>query len=762
MRHRKIRCLCPVTIDELKPMMSHIDECKQIGFAPQAPCPAQVTTYAVPERNQNGYPPAAVPFAAVLWKGKRAITAAAACGSLAGVLVGLLTQPVYRGRASMLLESFNDQALRAVTPVSPLPASAVDYLQNEVKVLKSETLARNVAAQLGPALDSKAGVRAGNQSIDEQRIQRVQDALTVRTGLQSQVIEVFFNAPNPTLAARGANAVTSELIDLNQKARWQLVRDTTEWLNKQAAELKVKLDTLNRQLEDFTTSSGLVLPGKDGTPAEDRARQLQDAVTHAEADRAARQAKYQTARAGQGDVTSDALASSPLRQYETDLQNMRRQLADLSTIYQPDNYRITRLQAQIADTETAIAKERKGIRERLRKDYLAAASVERMLSRSLRGQLAKVEKQTEKELQYNVFKNEVETTQKLYDSVLERAKDAGAASSLRITNIRVIDRATPPPLPYVPNVPLNIALGLGIGTLGGVGLVLIGTRSSKVRYPGELTSACVPELGVVPSAPSELAAHDPDWIMRDTWSDGVDSSLFRESFRAALLSILFRTQADCSANALTTDAQTRVVVVTSVDMMEGKTTLVTNLGIASAQQKRDVLLIDADFRRPRLHQRFDLPNSSGLINALLRTESPELVEDPSLKSLVQPTKIPHLWVLTSGPVGAGAANLLYASGLNATVRQLARHFDVVLIDTPPMALYPEARVLGRVSDGVVMVVRANSRSREELHAAYQKLLEDRVPVLGAILNDWKIDRDQARAYYRYYQHYQNLGGGSGV
>jgi Mrp family chromosome partitioning ATPase len=134
--------------------------------------------------------------------------------------------------------------------------------------------------------------------------------------------------------------------------------------------------------------------------------------------------------------------------------------------------------------------------------------------------------------------------------------------------------------------------------------------------------------------------------------------------------------------------------------------------------------------------------------------------DTSVDSLVQPTQIPHLWVLTSGPWDANSADLLYSSSLEPLLEKLAQRFDLIFVDTPPMSLYPEARVLGRMSNGVVMVVRANTRSREELRAAYQTLTEDGSPVLGTILNDWRVGRTQARAYSRYYSHYQQGNGNS--
>jgi polysaccharide biosynthesis transport protein len=757
----------------IEPIPKRIDEPCEISLTRMGPRGTAMPTYGVPEFTQSHGASVMPTLGAVLWRGKLLLAAGAICGLLAGVAATVWTKPVYRARTSILVEGFNEQAMGSVTPVAPLPASAVDYLQNQVKVLESDSLTQRVAAALGnwsgdqarvgglagkwPALAKLLGVPLPAQDQTQPSpamLRRIRRAITVRTGMQSQVIEVFFDARNPELAARGANAVTTEFIDMNRQARWQLVQDTTEWLNKQASELKTKLDGLNRQLENFTARSGLILTGPQGTPVEDRARNLQEAYTHAQADRAAKQARYEAAAASKGEVNPDPSVAGLLQQYQTELQNMRRQVADLRTIYQPDNYRVTRLEAQIATTESAIKNEREAMLARMKNDYLAAAALETSLARSLAAQMGQVEQQTQNQLEYNALKTEVDTTQKLYDSVLDKAKDAGAESSLRVTNIRVIDPAIAPVIPYSPNMPLNLALGLGIGTLGGVGLVLLKTRPGKIRHPGDVAALEVPELGVVPAASKELVAPDTGWVAQDHGHAAAASSLVCESFRAALISILFRAGLKDLPEREPEGAKGRVLVVSSIDVMEGKTTVVTNLGMASAQHRQNVLVVDADFRRPRLHQRFGVPNTRGLVDILRRCGPCGLPENLEPESFAQKTRIPHLSVMTVGRAGSGAENWLYTPCLHLILQRLARAFDLVFVDTPPLAMYPEARVLGSMSDGVVMVVRANTRTVQELQAVHQQLVDDRIPVLGIILNGWKAGRQYTRAYSQYYDYYQ--------
>jgi len=731
--------------------------------------PTRVETVVIPESEARaGDPTGLNTIMDFLWRRKLTIAGCALAGLLTAAAASMLMKPVYRARTSLQLEGFNDDTLQSVSPVSALlpNASPENYLQNEVKLLESNTLAKRVADKLGIQADATASggetwlnrlvsvmrPRAASDPAlpDEQRIARVRKALSVQTSLESQVIELYFEAPDPVLAARGANAAAAAFMNLNREARWQLVQDTTEWLNQQAIQLKTKLENANQQLQDFANRTGLIVEGNQNTPAEERLQQIQDAYTRAQADRAAKQALYEAALSNPDSLMAND-ADRPLQQDQTELQKMQSQLAELRSTFTPDYYKVKRLQAQITETEAAIATDRTQTLGELRTAYLAAAGLEQTLSRSLNRAMQTVQHQTADERRYDVLKNEVETSQKLYDSVLEKAKSAGAESSLRMTNVRVIDAAMPPAAPYSPNLPLNLSIGVALGLMGGVGLTLLSARPGKVKHPGEMLQMNLRELGVVPSAKAaggpQLEGPDPGGL--GIW-EADQPSLLKESFRAALTSILFSAHTGRNGSGQDTRQRSRVFVVTSVGMGEGKTTIVTNLGIASAERRHHVLLIDGDLRRPQLHARFHVPNQRGLADLLGDQASGGLPDDATLGSFVQATGILNLSVLTSGRKGAASPNLLYSADLSALLERLGRRFEIILIDAPPMLLYSDARILGRLSDGVLMVVRANQRRREELNAAYQQFVQDHIPVLGAILNDWRIDPGQARVYDRHY------------
>jgi capsular exopolysaccharide synthesis family protein len=395
-------------------------------------------------------------------------------------------------------------------------------------------------------------------------------------------------------------------------------------------------------------------------------------------------------------------------------------------------------------------------------EYAAASRLETLLADSHARQLKTAAQEMANDRQYTMLKSEIDTTQKLYETVLEKAKEAGAASALRATNVRVIDSATVPTTPYSPRVPLNLAIGFALGTLGGIGLVLAGERSNKVRRPGEIRIMDIPELGVIPSARDAHALdYHPEGVVKFRPSSEVglvtrdqSSSILSESFRGTLTSILFGSDYRGDSRTLTLRSDGRILVVTSIDMMEGKTTILTNLGVVAAQRRQRVLLIDADLRRPRLHDIFDVPNDRGLTDVLLRSHAPGAGDHLPIDSFVRPTTTAGLSVMPSGPVDAASTTLLHSADFNTFLQRCRKEFDLVLIDTPPLMLYSDARVLGRLSDGLVMVVRANKRSHDEIKAVCERLKHDQIPVLGTILNDWRMDPDQTRSYSRYRDHYQ--------
>ena len=229
-----------------------------------------------------------------------------------------------------------------------------------------------------------------------------------------------------------------------------------------------------------------------------------------------------------------------------------------------------------------------------------------------------------------------------------------------------------------------------------------------------------------------------DWLETVTWRQR--ESALAESYRGVLASLMHS-----GAEA------PRVVAVTSATEGEGKTTTATNLAIALAESGRRVLVIDGDRRRPHLDRIFRVPNQWGLSDYLLETTPARLMD---VARLVSATDVPNLFVLPAGTDRSCVPNLVDNARAADLLAALGQSYDTIVIDTPPMLALSDARGIGRMTDGVVLVVRAGHTPEQLLLAMAEKLALDGTPVLGAVLNDWKPARgskasDYQRAEYSY-------------
>ncbi|MEN6607766.1 MAG: CpsD/CapB family tyrosine-protein kinase, partial [Bryobacteraceae bacterium] len=184
----------------------------------------------------------------------------------------------------------------------------------------------------------------------------------------------------------------------------------------------------------------------------------------------------------------------------------------------------------------------------------------------------------------------------------------------------------------------------------------------------------------------------------------------------------------------------------------GKSTVVSNLGLALAEIKQRVLLVDADMRKPRLHHIFGIPNDWGLSDLLQGKPAPE-----GPNAGICETSYPGLYLLPAGSETVGTASLLYSAKVAEMLRESRSEFDMVLIDTPPMLTMPDARVVGRLADAVILVIRSKQTTRDMAQTAIQRFAEDGTRVLGTVLNDWD-PKSSPNGYYGYgYGHKSHCG-----
>jgi capsular exopolysaccharide synthesis family protein len=695
-------------------------------------------------------------------------------GALAGFLLTLPQTPVYQARLSLEIQSVNENFLN-MRDVNPTESGSSSYypeydIQTQVRIIQSRSLIERVIKKLDldnrPLIINESRLSAWRKalglpapkpvSVREDAIAMAAGNLSVHAQANTRLIDVLCDSTSPNLAADFVNTLANEFIDQNLEGRWQTTQRTGEWLGRQMEELKIKLEKSEEALQAYARATGLLFTSEKDNLTEQKLRQLQEELSKAQADRVAKQSKYELASTSAPDSLPEVLDDGSLRDLQAKLTDLRRQLAELSSTYTPAHFKVRKVQAQIATLESALEKERGNVIRRIRNDFQTATRREKLLVADYATQARLFSGQAALVSHYNILKREVDTNRQLYDNMLQRVKEAGIASALRASNIRVVDAAQVPRAPYKPSPFMNSALGFLGGLFLGVVFIVMRERADRsIQEPGESQFFLnLSELGIIPSSGSDptrkrhlLPAHRPDSASPDQLAlvtRDRKPSVMAESFRAVLTSILF-----CSRDG----SRPHVLVLASANPREGKTTVASNLAIALTEINQRVLLIDGDMRRPRIHEIFDLENKSGL-GDLLR-EPASLDGRPIAE--IRETSIPNLFVLPAGSPAA-VSSLVYSNRLPELIARVRQDFDTILIDTPPMLQMADARVIGRCADAVILVVRANQTTRDAARMARQRLADDGTHVLGTILNDWNPRHTTSYGYYKYYDHYHHYYG----
>jgi succinoglycan biosynthesis transport protein ExoP len=769
-----------------QPLLDGHDKTPVVRRAAAAHLPAQMPYLESPSMMMDDQGSGLLEYWHMLRRRKGTFLLIAFLGLLAAVLITLSQTPVYQARTALEIQNLNENFLnmRAVSQTADEGAAnplGTD-LQTQVNILQSESVLGQVIAKLDLATKLAAAKDKGLLSAWRKALRLpeskpastvgdvlplVAGNLKVRTQANTRIVEILYDSTDPLLAAAVANTLTAEFIRLNLESRWQTTQRTGEWLTGQMADVRIKLERSEEQLQAYARTAGLLFTSEKDNVAGEKLRQLQQELSKASADRVTRQSQYEMATTASTDSLPEVLDDPTLKDYQVKLTDLRRQLAERSAVLTPSHPSVQKIQAQVTTLETALEKARANVTRRIQNEFESAQRRERLLATSYQAQTRVMTEQAAKVTHYGILKREVDNNRQLYDSMLQHVKEAGIASALHASNVRVIDPATPPARPYKPSLFLNSVLGLFAGGFFAIVLIVLRERADRsIQAPGEASLYLdVPELGVIPSADAARSQSFAYYrqargaetkktekenrkspVELVTWKSR--PSVLADSFRSTLTSILFSGE---NGN------RPRVIALTSANPQEGKTTVASNLALALAEIGRKVLLIDADLRKPRLHEIFNVSNAWGLSDLLDGTKPPE-----GLEAMVAGTVYRDLYVLPAGSAASSISNLLHSPRALDLLQRMRRESDMVIIDTPPMLQMPDARVLGRLADAVILVVRSARTTKETAAAAGQRLAEDGTRLLGTVLNEWDPRKTSHAAHdygYRPYHYHESRPAG---
>ena len=750
--------------------------------------PGYVPGYPMPPGQSNegeDEGPGILEYWRLLRRRKGTVFLISAIGLILAILITLPMTPIYTAKAWIEIQETNQNFLnmKEVQQFSSDMGGGMlmTDIQTHIRILQSLSLLDRVADKLKGQSPNEGAAETGRVSAwrralnlpedkpeDERQtaLSMARGAVKVRAQGQTRIIEITTDSPDKKLAAEFVNVLANEFIDQNMEARWQQSQKTGEWLTRQLDDMKIKLEKSEDQLQDYARRSGLLFTNEKSSVSEERLKQLQQALSAASAERVAKQSRFEMAKNASPETLPDVINDAGLRDLQSKLTELQRQSAEMRATYNDKYPKLQKINPQVMWLESQFQRERAAILARINNENTEALRKESLLRVDYDTQAKLVRDESEKGVHYGILRRDVDSMRQLYDSMLQRVKEASMSGAIKASNIRVVDPARVPRFPSRPSLPMNAALGLLAGVFCGVAFVVTTDKSNKTfRDPGDIQFYLnLPELGVIPAEKAQMgsyarrklktAVHNEKLLLGNGPATGElaqrielavhqqKSSMLAESFRATLTSILFTGQ---------NGQRPKMLVVTSAGPGEGKSTIVSNLAAALGEIHQRVLLIDADTRKPRQHEIFGVHNDAGLTTLLLDTRDPGQV---NLEHLIQTTRVPGVFILPAGPALAAVTNLLYSGRMEQYMEQLTQLFDVVLVDTPPMLQIPDARVLGRMAGGVVLVMRTGKTTRDAALAVRQRLQEDGTKILGTILNDWN-PKASPGGYYGYTNGYYN-------
>jgi capsular exopolysaccharide synthesis family protein len=419
---------------------------------------------------------------------------------------------------------------------------------------------------------------------------------------------------------------------------------------------------------------------------------------------------------------------------------LRVDYARLSSKFGEGYPKLAELGNQMAQVDAAINAEVKNLGERYKNDYVAAANTEKALQAKFEEQKQKAYDLNQGAAQYAILKHEVETTQDLYQTLQLKLKQAGIVAGLASANIGVIEPGQVPSEPADPRPILDIGLGLGCGlVLGMFSAIALDVLDTTIRSGDEAESITgLPTLAEIPLFGSTnrglfrrkavaLAENDKPQII----SHHQPHSEAAESYRCLRTSLLLQSQ----------ERPPQALAITSCLPSEGKTLTAVNCAVVFAQQGEKVLLVDADLRQPSVHQYFNLPQNPGLTELLQGTCASD-------KVIAVPDSLPNLTILAAGFACPYPAEALASPKLGELLDYWRSHYDRIIFDTPPSAMFTDAVVLGARADAVLLVARSQVTTQQALRHTRDLLQRANVTLAGVVLNG--VGQHYRRSYYRQY------------
>jgi len=689
------------------------------------------------------------------------------------VVFSFLARPKYKAMTTLLIEEQTSKLL-SMEETFGLQSRVVQdlrFFNTQLQLLKSKSLAERVSSKLSLPVNPEFGAKKAskeNQSKASKQSEspnpysgsakKILKDLQISPVRDTKLVEVSYIHTSPVLATDIVNTLAEEFISFAIEKRFANTQQASDFLREQISALRDELATKERDLQRYGQEKDMVFLSETETTAVKKFSDLNDAVTAAQRERIRAETEYRALRDFEGDTLRQFVSDPNIQQLKAEYSRITTEYQEKSKVFKPDYPEMVRLKARLDSLQEEINKAVGAAEAK----YRTALSQENSYKNLLDRQKAEVASMKNNAIIYESLRIEVEAIRSRYNNLMERQKELDVSaklSGISASNVSIIDKAEVPRRPVSPNKKMNLLMAILIGLFGGLGLCFIFEYlDDTVKGPEEVERmAGIASLGIIHYLPlNHEKGKDRALVLKRRYSygnshpanEGTESTAkaielinhlypdipIAEDYRTVRTSIL-----------LSQENPPKTVLFTSALTQEGKTASVVNTAVSFAQLGENVLLVEADLRKPRLHRIFDVRNTKGL--------STFLTGQVALKEAIQKTSLENIWVLPSGPIPPNPAELLNSRKMKDGLTEIKQIFSIVFLDSPPVLAVSDAVILASIVDGTVLVVQSGKTGRKQFQSAVEELRRARTKIIGVLFNQAPVENGEHSAkYYRYYRY----------
>jgi polysaccharide biosynthesis transport protein len=679
---------------------------------------------------------------------RRALPAIATFGAVIGGAFAYLavTPNLYQTSARLMLDdkrvsvSELGQNLSQVSSGTPGGASP---LADQAELVKSQPVLDRAIAKVFPPSQGNPPYTAGDLS----------KGLKVKIVPATNILELNYQTKDAKLAASILNAISIAMVEENTKAISTEATKVRAFLEKEVPQARSRLLQAEEKENQYRQKSGIISFDEQSksiveslAALEQQERTLLTQLQEVRArDASLRQITntgnlpkaYSAVRSGQDEEIKKLRAK--LAELEGKVIQARLKFTDnhpevikavgereaIRGLYTQELTRISPTNQAIAPNTAANDPLSQELTSKLIVNEVERSAIENKLktvglqTSNLRANLAQLPIKQQPLSVLNRQRLEAVESLKSLQTKLEEARIAEAQ---KVGNIRIIEQAQAPTAPASPRRPIVLALAAVFGSVLATGIILLLEVLDNTLHDASEAEELLklPLLGVLPTLPARMRRLEP----AENFLDNVG---LVEPYRMLLKTLEFRGH-----------KQLRLIVVSSTLSGEGKSLVASHLAAVSAMLSRRTLIIDADLRRPVQHRIFNLNENPGITDVIDGHKS--------LMNAVQKTEIENLSILTCGELYGRPSQLLESAAMKSLLAEAADKFDLVIIDTPPLAACADAATLSGYGDGVMLVTRPGFTLKEILQKAVADLTHNSIPILGVVVNGMT---PETQKYYRY-------------